>query len=323
EGWQKTLLIHSVAREHLRKLIQPKLSKVDYLTQKLLTADETHKLVLREQIDGLERDIDLLKLKEEEELMGDRYEECDWDKISNIDFEGTREAEDLRNFWQNFLHPSINKSRWSEEEVQHLKEISTRHEERNWEAIAEELGTGRTAFMCLQMFQSFVSQNFKRSSWSPEEDVVLRELVEKMRVGNFIPYTQMSYFMDGRTPSQLMYRWTQVLDPTLQKGPWSKEEDELLLRAIARHGEKNWWKIRMEVPGRTQCACRDRYHDSLKKGTRRGAFDEREKKLLIQLLKKHGVGRWAKIAAEIPNRYDAQCLREWKKMNRVTNTVIK
>uniref|UniRef100_A0A3B4V7P6 Small nuclear RNA activating complex polypeptide 4 n=1 Tax=Seriola dumerili TaxID=41447 RepID=A0A3B4V7P6_SERDU len=316
ESWQKTLLIHSVTRDSLRRQIQPKLSKVDYLSQKLSSAGETDRQQLREQIDSLERDIDLLRRRKEEELIGDRYEEHDWPKISNIDFEGTREAEDIRRFWQNFLHPSISKTPWSQEEVQQLKEVSRRHGERHWETIAQELGTGRTAFMCLQTFQRFVSDSLRRSSWTPAEDDLLRELVDKMRIGNFVPYTQMSYFMEGRDPAQLIYRWNQVLDPSLKKGLWSKEEDELLLQAVFRHRAKNWWKIRLEVPGRTDSACRDRYYDCLKAGTKRGAFDKQERELLLQLVDKHGVGRWAKIAAEIPHRYDAQCLREWRKLSR-------
>lgn len=44
--------------------------------------------------------------------------------------------------------------------------------------------------MCLQMFQRFVSDALKRGVWTPEEDTQLRELVDKMRIGNFIPYTQ-------------------------------------------------------------------------------------------------------------------------------------
>ncbi|XP_023275644.1 snRNA-activating protein complex subunit 4-like [Seriola lalandi dorsalis] len=170
--------------------------------------------------------------------------------------------------------------------------------------------------MCLQTFQRFVSDSLRHSSWTPAEDDLLRELVDKMRIGNFVPYTQMSYFMEGRDPAQLIYRWNQVLDPSLKKGLWSKEEDELLLQAVFRHRAKNWWKIRLEVPGRTDSACRDRYYDCLKAGTKRGAFDKQERELLLQLVDKHGVGRWAKIAAEIPHRYDAQCLREWRKLSR-------
>ncbi|XP_040927933.2 snRNA-activating protein complex subunit 4 isoform X2 [Betta splendens] len=317
ESWQKTLLIHSVSRDGLRRQIQPKLSRVDYLTQKLTSAKETDRQQLRGQIDTLEKEIDLLRAKKEEELIGGRYDEHDWQKISNIDFEGTRDADDIRRFWQNFLHPSVNKTRWSQQEVQQLKVISRRHGERHWETIAQELGTARTAFMCLQTFQRFVSDSLRRRTWTPAEDALLRELVDKMRIGNFIPYTQMSYFMKGRDPAQLIYRWNQVLDPSLKKGPWTKQEDQLLLEAVSRYGEKNWWKIRLEVPGRTDSACRDRYHDCLKAGTRRGGFDRRERELLLQLVDKHGVGHWAKIAAEIPHRNDAQCLRAWKQVSRL------
>ncbi|XP_038559140.1 snRNA-activating protein complex subunit 4 isoform X1 [Micropterus salmoides] len=320
ESWQKTLLIHSVARDSLRKLIQPKLSKVDYLTQKLSSAVETDRQQLREQIDSLEREIDLLRGKKEEELIGDRYEEHDWQKISNIDFEATRDADDIRCFWQNFLHPSINKTRWSQEEVQQLKEISMRHGERHWETIAAELGTGRTAFLCLQTYQRFVSASLRHSSWTPAEDALLRELVDKMRIGNFIPYTQISYFMEGRDPAQVIYRWCQVLDPSLKKGPWTKQEDELLMRAVSLYGEGNWWRIRLEVPGRTDSACRDRYLDTLKVETKKGPFDKQEREQLLQLVEKHGVGRWARIAAEIPHRNDAQCLREWRKMSKICRT---
>ncbi|XP_031590769.1 snRNA-activating protein complex subunit 4 [Oreochromis aureus] len=319
ESWQKTLLIHAVSRESLRRLIQPKLSKVDYLSQKLLSVEEADRQLIREQIDTLEREINLLRQKKEEELIGDRFEEYDWQKISNIDFEETRDAGDIRCFWQNFLHPSINKTRWSQEEVQQLKEISRKHKERHWEIIAQELGTGRTAFMCLQMFQRFVSGSLKRGSWTPAEDDLLRELVDKMRIGNFIPYTQMSYFMEGRDPAQLIYRWNQVLDPSLKRGPWTKQEDKLLLQAVARHGEKNWWKIRLEVPGRTDGGCRDRYYDCLKAGTKRGPFDRKERELLLELVEKHGVGHWAKIASEIPNRIDAQCMRTWRQMSKAAD----
>ncbi|XP_037535908.1 snRNA-activating protein complex subunit 4 [Nematolebias whitei] len=177
--------------------------------------------------------------------------------------------------------------------------------------------TGRTAFMCLQMFQRFVSDTLKRSVWTPEEDAQLRELIDKMRIGNFIPYTQMSYFMEGRDPAQLIYRWTQVLDPSLKKGPWTKQEDRLLLQAVSRYGQRYWWKVRLEVPGRTDSSCRDRYLDCLRKGVKRGPFDQQEIELLKMLVEKHGVGRWSKIAAEIPHRLDAQCMREWRKLSRL------
>lgn len=39
--------------------------------------------------------------------------------------------------------------------------------------------------------------------------------------------------------------------------PWSKDEDELLLSAVAIHGEvDNWKNVALCVPGRTNKACR-------------------------------------------------------------------
>ncbi|XP_074527019.1 snRNA-activating protein complex subunit 4 [Halichoeres trimaculatus] len=316
ESWQKTLLIHSVSRDTLRKLIQPKLSKIDYLSQKMSSAAEADRQPFRQQIDNLEEEINGLSKKSEDELLGGRFDDHDWQKIANVDFEGTRNAEDIQRFWQNFLHPAVNKSRWTKEEVDLLKEVSKKHNERDWEAIASDLGSGRSAFLCLQTFQRFVSDSLRNGSWTPAEDAQLKELVEKMRIGNFIPYTQMSYFMEGRDHCQLIYRWTQVLDPNLKKGPWTKEEDELLLKAVAQYGEKEWWRMRSEVPGRTDGACRDRYLDCLKADTKRGPFDREEEILLLRLVEKHGVGRWSKIAAEIPHRTDAQCMRIWRKLSR-------
>uniref|UniRef100_A0A3B4AQ23 Small nuclear RNA activating complex, polypeptide 4 n=1 Tax=Periophthalmus magnuspinnatus TaxID=409849 RepID=A0A3B4AQ23_9GOBI len=272
--------------------------------------------VIQETLEQLER---LLQQndkqeKKEEELIGDRFADVDWDRISNIDFEGSREPGDLQCFWQNFLHPVINKKRWSDEEISKLKELSLKNQERDWTRTSEELGTNRTAFMCLQTYQRFGSKSLRKRTWTREEDAQLRALVDKMRIGNFIPYTQMCYFMEDRLPGQLLYRWSQVLDPKLKRGPWSPEEDQLLLAAIEKYGAKHWWKIRYEVPGRTDCACRDRYYDCLKPDNKKGPFDERENLMLRNLVQKHGYGRWSKIAAEIPNRTDAQCMRAYKKL---------
>ncbi|TSM86001.1 snRNA-activating protein complex subunit 4 [Bagarius yarrelli] len=289
EPWQKTLLIKSVVTDTMKRMLQPKLSKS-----------------LRE-----------------DQLYGARHDYHDWDKIANTDFECFRQPDDLMRFWQNYLHPSINKSTWSQDEIGKLADVAEQHMNCHWEQIAESLGTNRTAFMCFQTYQRYISKRFKKREWNNEEDQLLRELVEKMRIGNFIPYTQISYFMEGRDNSQLIYRWTCVLDPSLKKGPWTKEEDELLLKAVKKYGCKEWWKIKLEVPGRTDNACRDRYLDCLQDDVKKGAWSDEEVELLKKLVEKYGVGKWSKIAAEIPNRLDCQCLHKWKWMQKVARKGIK
>ncbi|XP_041718620.2 snRNA-activating protein complex subunit 4 [Coregonus clupeaformis] len=313
EGWQKTLLINAVIKDSRKRMIQPKLSKVEYLTQKMVKAENVEKQILRKQITEIEKDIEAISALKEDELLAGRYDDHDWQKISNIDFEGIREAEDIKSFWQNYLHPSINKASWKEDEIEMLKKVAVKYGHHNWDQIADKLGTNRTAFMCLQTYQRYICTDFRRRKWGGVEDEILRELVEKMRIGNYIPYTQISYFMEGRDSCQLMYRWTQVLDPTLKKGYWSKEEDEMLLRAVAKYGVGNWWKIRQDVPGRNDGQCRDRYVDVLIGNVKKGPFDEKEKAQLRRLVEKYG-RKWSKIAAEIPNRIDCQVLQQWRRM---------
>lgn len=57
-----------------------------------------------------------------------------------MQFEGGRSAEEIRKFWQNCEHPSINKQEWSGQEVDQLKAIAAKHGHLQWQKIAKELG---------------------------------------------------------------------------------------------------------------------------------------------------------------------------------------
>ncbi|XP_078282227.1 snRNA-activating protein complex subunit 4 isoform X2 [Rhinoraja longicauda] len=245
------------------------------------------------------------------QLLGNRFDDHDWIKISNIDFDGSRKAEDIKRVWQNSEHPSISQTHWSSEEIKQLNEISESAGYVDWESIASELQTARTAFSCLQKYQEF-NKDLKRSVWSKKEDQMLTELVQKMRVGNFIPYTKIAYFMEGRNSKQIVYRWSKALDPTVTRGPWTPEEDELLLKAVAKYGSRDWYKIQEMVPGRMDSQCRDRYRNGLNQNVRKGKWTEKEVSDFKALVEKHGVGKWSKIAAEMSGRTDTQCLSKWK-----------
>ncbi|XP_053138349.1 snRNA-activating protein complex subunit 4 isoform X2 [Hemicordylus capensis] len=309
---EKQLLRQSVASDSLHRLLQPKLLKLDYLNGKRAkTKDDVARQIFDKQIQETEREIRDINLLPEGALLGNRFDKRDWEKIANINFEGTRNAPELRKFWQNSEHPSISKREWGEEEIQQLQEVAARHSCLDWQAIAQELGTQRSAFQCLQMFQAH-HKAFKRSEWTPEEDQMLLQLVQDMRVGGHIPYRKIAYYMEGRDSAQLIYRWTKRVDPQLKRGAWTPEEDALLLKAVAKYGQREWYKIRTEVPGRTDLQCRDRYLNSLHYDIKKGKWSEEEERKLVELTEKYGTGRWAKIASELPHRSGSQCLSKWK-----------
>ncbi|XP_011812802.1 PREDICTED: snRNA-activating protein complex subunit 4 [Colobus angolensis palliatus] len=254
KNWEKALLRKSVVSDRLQRLLQPKLLK------------------------EAEKEIQDINQLPEEALLGNRLDSHDWEKISNINFEGSRSAEEIRKFWQNSEHPSINKQEWSGEEVEQLQAIAAAHGQLEWQKIAEELGLP-WAFLVLQVS----------------------------------PYSVV-YYMEGRDSMQLIYRWTKSLDPGLKKGNWAPEEDAKLLQAVAKYGEQDWFKIREEVPGRSDAQCRDRYLRRLHFSLKKGRWNLKEEEQLIELIGKYGVGHWAKIASELPHRSGSQCLSKWKIM---------
>ncbi|NXC08378.1 SNPC4 protein, partial [Orthonyx spaldingii] len=311
---EKTLLQKSVVSDRLQRLLQPKLLKMSYWNQKLeKVKTETEKQTLEKQIKDLEQEIEAINQLPESDLIGNRFDEHDWDKISNIHFDGQRRAEELRSFWENWEHPSINKKEWTEEEIERLKQIAAEHSYLDWQTIAQELGTNRTPFQCLQKYQIY-NKDLKRKEWTRNEDQMLLELVQEMRVGSHIPYKKIAYYMEGRDSAQLIYRWTKSVDPSLKKGPWTPEEDAMLMAAVRKHGEKDWYKIRTEVPGRSDAQCRDRYLKALHWDVKKGKWSLEEEEQLIELVQKHGLGHWSKIASELPHRTGSQCLSKWQLM---------
>ena len=48
--------------------------------------------------------------------------------------------------------------------------------------------------------------------------------------------------MTGRIGKQCRERWTNHLDPSIKKGPWTEEEDEIMFNAQQRIGNR-WCEI--------------------------------------------------------------------------------
>nr|XP_005987488.2 PREDICTED: snRNA-activating protein complex subunit 4 [Latimeria chalumnae] len=279
---EKAMLQQSVISNRLQRRLQPKLFRLEYLTKKMEKAkSDLEKQTLEKQIRDAEREMDEIQQQSQDKLLGNRLDEHDWDKIANIDFEGRRRPEEIRKFWQNSEHPGINKAPWSDQEVETLKELASKHNHVDWETIARELGTNRTAFMCLQKYQ-FYNKDFKKKEWTKKEDRMLKELVQRMRIGNYIPYKKIAYFMEGRNSVQLIHRWTKSVNPSLKRGYWTPEEDEV------------------------SCALTWR--------KREGPQTKKKKVLIVKLHIIHFVGNWTKIASEFPNRTSSQCLSKWKIM---------
>lgn len=75
---------------------------------------------------------------------------------------------------------------------------------------------------------------------------------------------------------QCLHRWQKVLNPSLVKGPWTKEEDEIVIKLVKNNGAKNWSKIAESLPGRIGKQCRERWHNHLNPDIRKDRWTEEE-----------------------------------------------
>lgn len=318
---ENRMLVEAVKSNVLQQSLESMMDRKEALAQKILETEDPDQIAeITARIDQLEEQMAKTRDLSLEELLEQATRPIDWLRIAAVDMRTNRTAFDCEARWRNLLDVRLNQGPWTPEEDERLTTVAAKWKGRNWDQIAQELKTNRSAYQCAQRYTSHLVKCHKTGSFTEEENHKLKRLISVCSDGDNISWSQVSHYMDSRSKKQLINRYHRSLHPNMQRGRWSAQEDVMLLVAVKLYGDVSWSKVASMVPGRTHGQCRDRYMDNFAQRFVSGPFTSDEDCTLLQLVQKYGAGHWAMAARDMPWRAPNTLLMRYRRLCETLNT---
>eukprot|EP00924_Labyrinthula_sp_SR-Ha-C_P016848 snap_masked-scaffold_6-processed-gene-16.55-mRNA-1 protein AED:0.23 eAED:0.23 QI:0/-1/0/1/-1/1/1/0/383 len=135
----------------------------------------------------------------------------------------------------------------------------------------------------------------KKGTWSPGEDALLRSLIKSNPKKN---WSEIANKVPGRSAKQCRERWSYNLDPSINKEPWTLEEDRTIIKMQAELGNR-WAHIANMLTQRTENAVKTRYKSIIR--ARKREWKRSEDESILQMYKDLG-SQWGTIAEALKGR---------------------
>lgn len=153
------------------------------------------------------------------------------------------------------------KNTFTKEEDELLLLLPSDYKERNWKIISS-FFENKSYIQCFSRYKR-IRPGVKKGSLTPEED---RKILNGMKkFGN--SWAKIANSMKSRNGKQIRDRYINVLNPDINKSPFSQTEDENIIKYREILGSK-WARIAKECgTGRSPDMIKNRYYSHLKNKT--------------------------------------------------------
>jgi len=306
-----------VVADAIRILTQPINNRLEHLQEKRIRAkklrDEKMLNDIKKSLKTSEAELEAINQMSENEILKKvNAEKIDWFKVAKI-LNGSWSANECYLVWINVCNPTINQNNWTQHEDKKLISLARKYREKNWNKVAEELNTNRSAYLCAKRYHEKTVTKYCKRDWTTKESNDLIKMVEKHTIGNYVPYNLLSY-LNGTRDRNSLYTWYSKINPSINHGKWSIEEELALEEALKYYNHQyNWQTISEFVATRTANQCKERYELKYQHPEKYINWSVDEDKKLLQLYEIYP-NQWVRIAPEFEGRTDHSCLSRFNKL---------
>lgn len=254
----------------------------------------------------------------------------DWLKVARY-IETDRDSSECELYYNNYLHPAVNTTPWTEEEDDQLKTIVDSYDSLQgiWDEVATRLATGRIAAQCFQRHQTRWSTHQVGRIEGEEAKRIETIIKENTSANNIVNWTAVGSMVEHRSLSQIQHFWRtrrrRVETPLGQ--PWTPLEDRILAVGIQLFGPGNYKAVEHFLPLRNNNQIRQRFINNLSfaYGRKFGDWSGPEDELLLEMAAKcvrkyRGVQliNFPEIQRTyFPNRAKSQLYKRYKLLKRM------